>query len=288
VAACVFLGALAGAWLLWRELSQLQSQLTAASSRQMAVDASIAQARNSIAAQKVSLARAREAAPAGEHPTATASNSGGKRGKVSVNALLEADPKLMALYLKSFRANLPDRYWPLFQSLGLTWEQFEKWEDVRTANEAKLVDLRDATAEQGLPYTTDQGIAAMKKQIHAQGVQEMADALGATVAQQLDDAMSQYPAPPNGMVAMITNITTVAAQNGAPMNYQQLGQLGTLLATNFTPNPALGGKVDWNNVGAQAATSLSGPQLDALQMAVSLRQLSDKVKQFYSAQGGSP
>jgi len=69
---------------------------------------------------------------------------------------------------------------------------------------------------------------------------------------------------------------------------QQLGELGTLLTSNFTPNPAVGGSIDWDKVASQANMSLSGPQLDALQTMTTLHQLNARVKQFYSAQGGSP
>jgi hypothetical protein len=46
--------------------------------------------------------------------------------------------------------------------------------------------------------------------------------------------------------------------------------------------------MDWDKIASQATTSLSGPQLEAVQTMASLYQLSARVKQFYSAQGGSP
>jgi hypothetical protein len=287
-AACIFFGALADAWLLWRQIAQVQIQLAAATSQQVAIDASVTEARTRIATQKRSLATAQKVARAAESRTAAAANPGERPGRVNVNALLESDPKLLAIYLKSFRANLSDRFGPLFQRLGLTPYQIGKWEDLATAQEQSNVDLRMAAAAQGLNYAQDPGIIAMKKQTGAQLYQAFVAAVGADVAQQIDAGLSGYTAVPNGMVPMVTNIATLAAQNGTPMNYQQMGEVGTLLASNFTPNPAVGGSMDWDKIASQATTSLSGPQLEAVQTMASLYQLSARVKQFYSAQGGSP
>jgi hypothetical protein len=284
----VFLGALTGAWLLWRQMAELQIQLAAAASGQVATDASITEVRTRIAAQKQSLATAQKVAAAGASQTATAATANNPPGRVNVNALLEADPKLMALYLKSFRANLSDRFGPLFQRLGLTPYQIGKWEDFATAQEQANVDLRMAAAAQGLNYAQDPGIVAMKMQSRQQLNQAFAAAVGADVAQQVNSGLSGYTAPPNGMVAMVTNIATFAAQSGAPMNYQQMGELESILASSFTPNPAVGGSMDWGKIASHATTSLSGPQVEALQTMVSLHDLSDRIKQFYAQQGGSP
>jgi hypothetical protein len=287
-AGCVFLGAAAGAWLLWRQMARLQIQLVAATSQQAAVDASVAQARARLAAQKQSLAAAQKLADAAQSQTATAATGDNRPGRVDVNALLESDPKLLALYLKSFRANLSDRFGPLFQRLGLTPYQIGKWEDFATAQEQANVDLRMAAAAQGLNYAQDPGIVAMKMQSRQQLSQAFAAAVGADVAQQVTNGLAGYTAPPNGMVAMVTNIATFAAQNGAPMNYQQMGEMETILASSFTPNPAVGGSMDWDKIASSATTSLTGPQVEALQTVAALHQLSDRIKQFYAQQGGSP
>jgi len=287
-AACVLVGALAGACLLWRQIARVRPQIAAGTTRQAAVGSSITETRSRVAAQARSLAAAKPVAGAPEAPAAPAASGGSGGGRLDLNALLESDPKLLALYLKSFRANLSDRFGPLFQRLGLTPNQIAKWEDLATAQEQANVDLRAAAAAQGLNYAEDPGILAMKKQSREQLNQVFVAAVGADVAQKINNGTSGYTAVPNGMVPMVTNIATWAAQNGTPMDYQQMGALGTILASNFSPNSAAGGSIDWDKVASQATNSLSGPQVEALQTMASLYQLSGRVRQFYAQQGGSP
>jgi hypothetical protein len=257
--------------------------------RQAAIEPSISNARSRIATQARSLAAAQRAARAAAEVSATEAPSvaGGGRSR-NIYTLVQADPELMELYLKSFRANLSDRFGPLFERLGLTPYQIGKWEDMATAQEQSNIDLRLAATAQGLVYSQDPGIQAMKKQSGEKLDQEFVAAVGADAAQQIKNGISGYDAVPNGMVRMVTNVANWAAQNGTPMNYQQMGQLGSILASNFTPDPALGGSMDWGKITSQASTSLSAPQVDAIQTMASLYQLSARVKQFYSQQGAAP
>jgi hypothetical protein len=292
VAGATLVAAVVAAGLLWREIVGIEAQLATTATRQtsLLVDLKTTHDKVSIQARAIATMEKSARTTAAQREGSAAGSSAGSNvpARQDLNVVLESDPKLIALYLKSFRANLSDRFGPLFQRLGLTPDQIGKWEDLATEQEQKNVDLRAAAAAQGLSYTQDPGIVAMHNQDREQFEQGVLAAVGADVAQKIADGLSSYSAVPNGMVPMVTNIATWAAQTGTPINYQQMGQIGAILASNFTPNPALGGSIAWDKVIAQATATMSGPQLQALQNAAALYQLSGMVRQYYAQPGAGP
>ncbi len=107
----------------------------------------------------------------------------GRSGQ-NVFTLLEANPPLLDLYLKSFRASRADRFTWIYQKIGLTPDQAGRLEDLAAEREQEEVDLRAAAAAQGLPLT-DPGIAALRRQADQQCGAAVIAAVGESASQQL-------------------------------------------------------------------------------------------------------
>lgn len=275
LSAIVFIASLG--WLVWlrRSIAEIDRKIAQSAAHRVALESSLARGKAHLDSTERSLAQAAQSATAPRAEGAPAN----RRAAFNLWETLESDPKLMQLYLRDFRANLLDRFGPLMVQLTITPEQISKWEDLATAHEQENIDLRAAAAEQGLP-ADDPGIAAMRRQSNEQFREASIAIVGEGVLQQVQS----YKAPPNGMVQFINQMAASAAQNGAPINFQQLGQIQSVFASNFTPNGA-GGNLDWQKISDQASATLTGTQLQTVQAMVGIAQLSTQVKQYFAAQG---
>lgn len=247
-----------------------------------ALELSLRQARAQAGAQQRDAA-ALKAALAAAQPGAgaPASAAGGPSPKApSLASLLAANPKLMDLYLKSFRAGLPDRYGFVYVKLNLSPALIDKFEEMTTAHEGEHMDLQGAAEAQGLA-NDDPGIAAMRRQSDKQYQQAVltlvAESGVATVAQvtELRDLAAQ---PLQNLVGNLASMMT----NSTPMTYAQVGQLAPILAAaNTNPSQSINrNTVDWDKATAQAAGVLSAPQLQALQTMGYVTKVTNLVKEF--------
>jgi hypothetical protein len=271
-----------------------------------AADAALAAASQNQAALKASLQKAQARAAAREHEAATlqaelnarraqraaaarppSERSNPRQAGPSLGTLLASDPKLMDLFLRSYRANLSGRFGAAYLKLGLTPAQIQKFEDLATAHEADQMDLQAAAEAQGLTEA-DPGITAMRQ---ASNKQFRAAVVAADI-----------PIPP-GVISptrigtpptqqFVDQLATTVALSSTPMTFAQVGQLTPILESAgispLTGPQATSPTIDWQKIALQATGILSGPQLQALQVQTSLYQLGGLVKQFYSQQQPDP
>jgi hypothetical protein len=187
----------------------------------------------------------------------------------------------MNLYLKSFRANLTDRFSWIYEKLGLTPDQIIRVEDLATAHEQENMDLRAAAAAQDLPMS-DPGIAALHRQANQQYSAAVSAAIGEGAAQQ----MTQFPAVSATLQGVVNNLASVVALSPTPMTYAKVGELAPILA-DAASRSANGGdpaSINWDKVTTEAAGILSDPQLQVLRSMASLGEINALVREYYSQQ----
>jgi hypothetical protein len=288
-AVCILFAALALVWYGYRSVSMAEVSLALVTRKHASLEISIAKIRERIAAHErdaALLVTTRKGLHARKLGASSSNQVLPNSSLLSHNfaALLEANPKLMELYLKNFRANLADRFGPAFEKIGFSPEQISKFEDLATAHEQENMDLRAAAAAQGLPMT-DPGITAMRQQSNQQYQAALVAEIGASASQQL--AQSPVVSPSNQ--AAISTLANMLALSATPMTYEEAGQLAPILANagGNSPNGGTPASIDWNKVSEQASGVLSRPQLQALQAMASVMQVGDLVKQFYSQQSAS-
>jgi hypothetical protein len=270
--------ALGAAWYFFREIQ-------AAERGRISLTASLERTRERTRAEAAARGRQSGAGRDGQ----SADHAGGPAGAAprpgapTVAALLAADPKLMVLYLKNFRAQLPDLYGFEYARLGLSPAQIDKFEELTTAHEGETMDLRAAAQAQGLP-ANDPGIAAMRKQSDRQYQLAVLSLAGISAVQaQNDQRMAS-----GQMETILANVASLTAVGPAPMTYAQAGQLAPILAA-ASPSFQSGGQVqlgtmDWDKAIAQAAGVLSGPQLDSLKMQAVAARATVLAKEFHDQQ----
>ena len=196
--------------------------------------------------------------------------------------LMAADHTLRDLYLKSFRANMMRRFGGIYQILGLSPVQIDRFEELATACEGDKWTIRAAALAQGFA-PNDPAIDGLQKQNLEQLRAAVANELGTAVAQQLDQVGRLEPAQ-----GLVDDAGSLVAPGTPPLTNSQDAQLLQLLAISSDGYQA-GGKfdpstVDWDKASAQAATILSGSQLEAFNAEAQLARVVAMVNQFYSHQ----
>jgi hypothetical protein len=280
-AASLLLLALAGLWYAFHADQTAEQQLAALNREQANLEASAAKTQEQIGAHQRDAAAIAAALQAAEATKATAAATrrpaAGGQSAPSIPTLVEADPKLMDLYLKSFRANLAVRFGWVYEKIGLTPEQINKVKDLSTAHEQENMDLRAAAEAQGLTMS-DPGIVKLHQQTNQQFQAAVNDAIGAAANAQF----GQYTAIPDGMVSVVTDLATANALDPAPMTYAQAGQLMPIFEAARVAAQGNGGTMDWDKIANQAAGFITGPALQSLQTRAQIVQLSTLVRQYYS------
>ncbi len=131
----------------------------------------------------------------------------------------------MDLYLKSYRANLADRYGWIYEKLGLTPGQVHRIEDATAEHEQEIMDLRVAASAQNLSMG-DPGISALRRQAD----QEYEAAVIAAIGEAAGRQFLQFPALSGTMQRMLDNLADVAALSPAPVTYAKAADLAPVLA----------------------------------------------------------
>jgi len=176
-------------------------------------------------------------------------------------ALVASNPRLLDLYLQSYRAGLQVRYSRYYQSAHLSAEQIGKLETILWKAEEEKMDLMATALTEGLA-ANDPSIVALRKQQAGQLQSDETTLLGEAGQAQL----LQY----NRMQGAQSIATTAAvyAIDSEPFSNAQIGQVAQILA-NSSPGFARGGPVDprtinWDAALTQAAGVLSPVQLSTL------------------------
>ena len=282
-AAClVALLALLAAWKGFSNARSARQGRAAIARDHAALEVSLQQAREQASAQ-LRDAAALQAALAAAPSSAPAAGGAPARppGGPSLASLLAANPKLMDLYLKSFRAGLPDRYGFAYVKLGLSQALIDKFEEITTAQEGDRMDLQGAAEAQGLP-NDDPGIAAMRRQSqkqYQQAILALVTQAGVATVAQVTELRGLAAEPLQNLVGSLASMMTVSS---APLTYAQAGQLAPILAAaNTTPGQSVNRTaIDWDKATTQAAGILSAQQLQALQTLGYVTKVTNLAKAF--------
>jgi hypothetical protein len=193
--------------------------------------------------------------------------------------LLMQNPELLALYAKSFRANLNQRYGLIYQALGLSPDQVEKLNDHFTEEEKEKMKLLAAAASQGLDRS-DPDIQAMLWDLGGRYDRTRADLIGETASNQFIQLYNAVPFAP-----MVNDTASFLALSSTPLTAPQEMQLMQVLSAASSHDEKTGqanpASVNWENAFQQAQVFLSAPQLAALKVEFQLSELVKANKQFY-------
>ena len=196
--------------------------------------------------------------------------------------LLMKNPELLALYAKSFRANLNQRYGLIYQAIGLSPDQVEKLNDHFTEEEKEKMKLLSAAASQGLDRS-DPDIQAMLWDLGGRYDRVRADLIGETASNQFIQLYNTVPFAPT-----VNDAASFLALSSTPLTGPQEMQLMQALSAASNHDEKTGqanpGTVNWENAFQQAQGFLSAPQLAALKVEFQLSELVKANQQFYKQQ----
>jgi hypothetical protein len=199
----------------------------------------------------------------------------------STASLLAADPKLMDLFLRSFRANLFLRYGVYYQRYHLSPAAIGQFEELSTAHEGEIMDLQAAAEAQGLT-TSDPGVAALRQQSNQEyrvAIAELALTAGISPLQFKQESAAQPSAHTRDVV---TDVAGLVALSPTPMTNAQAAQLAPLIEAASPPGAGESSPEAWDQVAAQATGFLSAPQLEALRQEAARSEVMSLVRQFYA------
>ena len=166
--------------------------------------------------------------------------------------VLASNSKLRALYLKSFRVNLRLRFGAAYQSLGLSSDQIDKFEELATDCESDKWTIRAEAVAQGFA-ADDPAIDGLQQQSNGQFRASVANELGTAVAQQLGQVSRLGSAQ-----TFVNEVGTLMAPGLSRLTDSQAAQLLQVLADSSasyqTGGPFDPMSVDWSKASAQAAT----------------------------------
>jgi hypothetical protein len=279
VAAGVLLAfALGFAWHNFQSARRTAASLAELGEQRGQLDMSIRRARERVAARRQDAIALQNKINSAQPPKSTPGNSPQAKDPAT---LMASDQKLRSLYLKSFRALLAVRVAWMYQSLGLTQAQIDRFEEMAEAREDDIVTMKAAAIAQGLAQS-DPGLAALQKQSEVQFYAAVASEVSVALSQALINLDRVEPVQEDA-----TNMSFLLAPLGTPhLTGWQEAQLGQLLASASTSYQSGGNAdtntIDWDKAYDQAAALLSGPQLEGFKTWMELRQYRNKLDQFQS------
>ncbi len=265
-----------------------ETSLRAMTQRRGLFNASVQRTRELAAARERENAalEAALAAAASRGESAPAADPGAAAKPPSIATLLAADPKLMDLFLRSFRANLLLRFGVYYDRYHLSPAAIGKFEELTTAHTGEIMDLQAAAEAQGLT-TSDPGIAALRQQSNQEyrvAAGELAVTAGISPLQLKQESAAQ-PSPHTQDV--VAHVASLVALSPTPFTGAQAAQLAPLIEAAVPKGAADPSPEAWEKVAVQATGFLSAPQLQALRQQAAMSEVMGLVRQF-DAQPTSP
>jgi hypothetical protein len=215
--------------------------------------------------------------------------------------LMVRDPRLRVLYLDWQRAVQTQEYFPLFQQLGLSPEQQDKFIANLLAGEERRMDLADTIRSP--ESATGSTLAAARQQAQDQIETAQNELLGPDGYQRYRDFVRTLPL--RNTVAL--SVAGTAALAGIPLTREQGEQLFQSVLGATRPDPKSGepdlATIDWAAVDAQAQLFLSPAQFALLktvapnsgfpsradlQLQAAMAQALDQDRRDAAATGASP
>ena len=173
-------------------------------------------------------------------------------------ALLEKDPTLQALQLKSNRSQTRSKYSPLYRKLHLSGTQISAFEEITAARDEKLQDLAAAAKSLGLKSDAP-AIRKFATQAIVAYQSQMKTLLGETAFAELQNYERT-----SWLRGIVQNIAGTATLANAPFTPAQSERLIEIIA-NTSPQYLRGGwvdEIDWEIADAQARVILSPKQFE--------------------------
>jgi hypothetical protein len=150
---------------------------------------------------------------------------------------LARDPRLQALCLAAERAGLPQKYGPLWSSLGLSADQIARFSEIAMEGAERMLDVASSAQAQGLD-PSDPAVAGLRRQAEDQQAAAQIDLLGEPGYQQLKEFERQAP-----MRSFVDALAGSLAVTGDPLSGPQASQLAQIMA-GTNPSYAAGGTAD--------------------------------------------
>jgi hypothetical protein len=264
---------------------QLRHRIDAASAEQTAVATRLAAATHNndsleqeIVALRAKAAALRRPARTSNPSTATARKSSDQKSdsappadtsatRISITAIADT-PDLRQMRVRSYIGERRLMFAGVLHQLGLTAEQLQRFDAIQAEYQQGLLDVTSSAREQKL--TSPSGLGALRKQLAENRDAQLRDLFGAS-SDAWDEASRTQIA--RVVVGQLLGQSYPAA---GPVDGSQTEKLIAIVARHPLPGSSNG--YDWNAVAADAASVLSGSQLDALKTALSFRQLTDQLQ----------
>jgi hypothetical protein len=171
---------------------------------------------------------------------------------VDPRLVVATDPKLRALHLAAFRADLDAQWGPLYQQLHLSADKIEQFKDLLVKHEERRLDVTAVAVEQKLSLG-DPAIQRMRSDDGSIRVREMRALLG-------NEAMKAYNQY-NHELVLQPIVAEVAARTyftATPLTAEESQRLVAILAENSEKRPnnfIRENTVNWSKAIAQAEAS---------------------------------
>jgi len=274
--------ALALAWVAVRSAGQAEAAVADMAKKQLGLDAAITAVQDRIVALVRSEEALRAALREAQERQTAASAARKAAARPNMATLLASNPKVHALYMRSFRANLTTQFQPLYHTLGFSPAQVEKFEDLMMEREEERMDLQAAAQAQGLA-PSDPAMAALQQQQDDQLREAEVGLLGDAGYQQLQQFNRVQP-----LEGAVTQMVATYVAETSPLTALQREQLVDVLAKASSQyqsgGPADVLTIDRPTALAQANQFLAGTQYAALEVGTQMWQVGSLLKQFFQTQ----
>jgi len=200
-------------------------------------------------------------------------------------ALMASDPKLFALGMKAYQANLNVNFAPVFRALNLTPDQIAKFDSLAVAHQEAIIDILSSAITEGLPLS-DSSVRTLMQQENAQYQTSEQGLLGDSAYQQMQQLNRTLP-----VTGIVRDVAMQAALTSTPLSGVQADQLTQILASSSgqyqNGGYAIPSTINWPAALGQAQAVLSPTQLAALQGRYNSIQIGQLRAQFEGQQKGN-
>jgi len=183
---------------------------------------------------------------------------------------LAKNPAFEAAVISNYRASLRPMFAALYQQLGLTPAQVQRFEDVLTDLKRANFDVAASAVDQGMTPNDP----ALKDLYSTNLTEAVTDLQGIATAQQVADYAKNYQKTKPGR-DVVSQLATPLAYTDTPLTPQQSALMIQLISAHANSTT---GVIDWSSVMAQAPGVLSLAQISML----SAVQAKIQYKQAYS------
>lgn len=194
-------------------------------------------------------------------------------------AILAAHPELRVKFERAVWANVNRKYAPLFARLALSAEQSEGVRQLHVRDVENQIDLEGVARTQG-GKEGDPALDPMRARQWA----ELAEAEQKILGPEAFRALQEFKRG-DELREGLEEVAGLTVFSSTPLTQEQTDRLVAML-TEAGPGSGVGGKVrweevDWETAFVGAAAFLSETQLAALRAHVGLRQIAQKLPEFF-------